>query len=156
MTLVTLFALTPLTQLPLALPPLRHLLLGLLLAVSGFSASASEPREYSGLPARDTQSLQPSGTIPEGQDSPTLSPTGSVPEPAYCLLGACAGCIVLLHRRRSGPGNLRSAPSSALPSGRTVKSHSNRAPVHRRPVDSHRLIGKCSTGRASLRPLRAS
>ena len=156
MTLVTLFALTPLTHLPLALPPLRHLLLGLLLAVSGFSASAWESRDYSGLPARDTQSLQPSGTIPEGQDSATLSPTGSVPEPAYCLLGACAGCIVLLHRRRSGPGNLRPAPSTALPSGRTVMSHSTRAPLHRRPVDSHRLIGKSSTGRAALRPLRTT
>ena len=81
-----------------------------------------------------------------------------VPEPSYSFLGACAGCIVLLHRRRPGPGNPMPARTdlSRLPLERISSQCSARAPLARRLVDSHRLIARPSTGRAALRPLRAS
>ncbi|HJM65852.1 MAG: hypothetical protein QF405_06310 [Roseibacillus sp.] len=79
-----------------------------------------------------------------------------VPEPSYPFLGACAGCVVLLHRRRSMPGDFRPAriSLSGLPLERISSQCSARAPLSRQPVGSHRLIARRSTGRASLRPLR--
>ena len=183
--------LSALTKLPLPLPPL----LGLLVAMIGFSASAREPRgDVTPLPensrafpclvrpdmdgiaieeALDTPRMHqlPDGTIiitlnwndTEGESvephSADLVLTSMpVPEPSYPFLGACAGCVVLLHRRRPTPGNFRPAPLSlsGLPLERISSQCSARAPLARRLVDSHRLIARPSTGRASLRPLRAS
>ncbi|MFP6884718.1 MAG: hypothetical protein VCA40_09800 [Roseibacillus sp.] len=81
-----------------------------------------------------------------------------VPEPSYPFLGACAGCVVLLHRRRPMSGNFRPArvSLSGLPLERISSQCSARAPLSRQPVASHRLIARRSTGRASLRPLRVA
>ena len=81
-----------------------------------------------------------------------------VPEPSYPFLGACAGCVALLHRRRPTPGNFGPAPLSlsGLPLENISSQCSARAPRSRQPVGSHRLIARRSTGRASLRPLRVA
>ena len=81
-----------------------------------------------------------------------------VPEPSYPFLGACAGCVVLLHRRRPMSGNFRPArvSLSGLPLERISSQCSARAPRSRQPAGSHRLIARRSTGRASLRPLRVA
>lgn len=183
--------LSALTKLPLPLPPL----LGLLVAMIGFSASAREPRgDVTPLPensrafpclvrpdmdgiaieeALDTPRMRqlPDGTIiitlnwndTEGESvephSADLVLTSMpVPEPSYPFLGACAGCVALLHRRRPTPGNFGPAPLSlsGLPLERISSQCSARAPRSRQPAGSHRLIARRSTGRASLRPLRVA
>ena len=150
-----------LTKLPLPLPPLHHALLGLLVAACGFSASARELRG-DGLPftCLTTTGTKASGiNIQESPGTADLIPASPpIPEPSYPFLGGCAGCIVLLHRRRSGPGNL--VPARTDLSGLSLECISSqcsaRAPLARRPVDSHRLIARPTSGRAALRPLRAT
>ena len=99
---------------------------------------------------------------PTPPDAP-LVPDGAfglsdaVPEPSYSLLGACLGCALLLHRRRSGDlvagSRADREPQRMI---RNVSSAPTRPPRLRRKAASRRLIDTPTTGRASLRPLRAS
>ena len=80
----------------------------------------------------------------------------TVPEPGYSLLGACIGCALLLHRRRSV--DLATSPRASHEPPRALRKFSpgtSRAPLRRRTAASGRLIDTSVTGRASLRPLRA-
>lgn len=77
-----------------------------------------------------------------------------VPEPSYPFLGACAGCVVLLHRRRTKPSKLRPARvklSGDLGLERLSSQCSARAPQNR-VQGSRRLIARRTSGR----PARAA
>ena len=180
--------LSALTKLPLPLPPLHHALLGLLVAACGFSASARELQgdelpslvnasaEAGGIDIQEAPGVAPIRHLPDGAiviplrwldtngdlvrartTDLVLTPL-PVPEPSYPFLGSCAGCVLLLHRRRSGPTNLvpTRVSLSRLPLERISSQCSARAPLARQPADSHRLVARSATGRASLRPLRAA
>ena len=164
--------LSALTKLPLPLPSLHHVLLGLLVAACGSSAAARElqedasPRTYATAASMGSDDID---TTPGmlGTDSPSMRPSAvrlmltapSVPEPSYPFLGACAGCVALLHRRRR-PVPVNFAPAridlSGLSLERLSSQCSTRAPLARQPVDSHRLIARPTSGRATLRPVKAA
>lgn len=74
----------------------------------------------------------------------------AVPEPSPVFLGACAGCIVLLHRRRVQPSNYRHARVNLSASGAaevrarrlapSIESRSARAPQERMAPRRRRLV----------------
>ena len=80
--------------------------------------------------------------------------TPPVPEPSYPFLSACAGCVVLLHRRRTQPGKLPPArvDLANLPLERLTSQCSAVAPRRRRPGPPHRLVARRMSGHAGLRP----
>ncbi|MDG2487029.1 MAG: hypothetical protein P8M65_04915 [Roseibacillus sp.] len=132
-------ALTSPTRSPSLPKPLMGSLFGVLLMCCAITASATP--------------LVSAASSPDE----SLTTPGTVPEPGYSLLGACIGCVLLLHRRRN-----RGLMVDRLPQrGREQRipkcsSNPNRAPFRRRNANSHRLIDTPNTGRAALRPLRAS
>lgn len=189
--------LSSLTNLPL--PPLRHAVLGLLVAVTGLSAPAQGPQapiiaealptmeapdrplaaDFAGPRVTDASSSRtpppprfqktPDGTTVvtiqwdtndgesiERHTTDLYLAAPIVPEPSPLFLGACAGCIALLHRRRAQPSNLRparailSAPVSArirprLPRSRpapATRIHASRAPRQRLALPGHRLTSR--------------
>jgi hypothetical protein len=198
--------LSSLTNLPL--PPLRHAVLGLLVAMTCLSAPAQGPQApiiAEALPAMEatdrplaayfagahladvTPSLTPPPPCfqktPDGTTVVTIQwdtndgesierhstdlflATPVVPEPSPLFLGACAGCIVLLHRRRAQPSNLRPARAilsvsvSARPRPRPSRSrlapisriHVARAPQERLTLPEHRLTSR-RTAQPALLP----
>ena len=192
--------LSSLTNLPL--PPLRHALLGLLVAVTGLSAPAQGPQApiiAEALPSMEapdrplaayfagphltdvTPSLAPPPPrfqkTPDGttvvtiqwdtNDGESIARHSTdlflampvVPEPSPFFLGACAGCIVLLHRRRAQPSNLRPARAILSASARLSRSrltpitriHTARAPQERLTLPEHRLTSR-RTAQPALLP----
>ncbi|MBB81647.1 MAG: hypothetical protein CMN02_11780 [Roseibacillus sp.] len=95
---------------------------------------------------------------PEAPPPPdgSIAVSDKVPEPGYSLLGACISCVLLLHRRRSA--DLTTVPRTSCEPHRGLRKLSSgptRAPLLRRKAATGRLIGTLTSGRASLRPLRA-
>ena len=147
-----------LTNLPL--PSLRPAVLGLLVAVSGISALAQEPRAIAPFsPPAPTFQHQSDGTTVvtirwdtnDGESvarhSADLILTGHpIPEPTPVFLGACAGCVFLLYRRRALPSKLRparvnlsvSATRRASRLASAESQRSARAPRERRAPRQHR------------------
>ena len=181
-----------LTNLPL--PSLRPAVLGLLVAVSGISAPAQEPQApFPSLESLPTPFSLPAPTFQHHSDGTTVVTirwdtndgesvarhsadlvltARPIPEPTPVFLGACAGCVFLLYRRRAMPSKLRPARvnlsvsatrrASRLASAKSQRSA--RAPRERRAPRQHRpasgpdaYTGRLFPGQPRLsRPRRGS
>ena len=95
----------------------------------------------------------------ERRSADLILTSAPVPEPTYPFLGACAGCVVLLHRRRAKPSKLRPARvnlSGTAGIERLRSQCSTRAPETRATPASHRLLARRTPGRSSQRAVRAA
>ncbi|MBJ05809.1 MAG: hypothetical protein CMO40_01655 [Verrucomicrobiaceae bacterium] len=94
------------------------------------------------------------GTTVEQRSADLFLSAPPVPEPSYPFLGACASCVVLLHRRRTLPRNLHPVrvPLDRIPLEHLTSQCSAVAPGDRQNHLSYRYLSRRLSGRSFLRP----